>query len=103
MLITKLSGRFSKFSFGSQKHLSSAANASYIHQRGSQPLKFLNVGQLLDQTAQKFPDREALISCSEDSRITFAETLEKVNFRFRSEAREYDYILLRQIVYRVGS
>lgn len=78
MLITRLSGYLSKLSAGNVKHLSSAASASYIHQRGSKPLKYLNVGQLLDQTARIHPDREALVSCSEDSRITFAETLERV-------------------------
>lgn len=37
-----------------------------------------NLGQVLKLTADKYPDREALVSCSENARLTFAETLDKV-------------------------
>lgn len=54
---------------------------SYIHKLGAQPLKYLNIGQLLKQTVSKYPNRLALISCCEKSQITFAEALEKVNMK----------------------
>jgi hypothetical protein len=62
---------------------STSSNApSYFHRLGTEPLKFVNIGQLLQQTAIKYPDREALISCNENSRITFAEALEKVKEKY---------------------
>lgn len=45
---------------------------------GDEPLQFLNVGQLLKITAIKYPDREAIVSCSENVRLTFSEALRKV-------------------------
>lgn len=38
----------------------------------------MNVGQLLKATALKYPEREAIVSCNEETRLTFAETLRKV-------------------------
>lgn len=55
---------------------------SYFHRLGKQPLKFLTVGQILKQTALKYPNRLALVSCSENAQITFEETLDKVIKRF---------------------
>lgn len=81
MLITKTFESLAKFSGGNLMFYSSASaavNSSYIHRRGSQVHKFINVGQLLERTAEKIPDREAVVSCNENSRITFAEALEKV-------------------------
>lgn len=52
--------------------------SSYIHQVGAEPLKYFNVGQLLKQSAVKYPDRVALISCCENAQITYAEALDKV-------------------------
>lgn len=51
---------------------------SYFHRLGKEPLKYLNVGQVFKQTAVKHPDRLALVSCTENSRLTFEETLDKV-------------------------
>lgn len=52
---------------------------SYIHKVGTEPLQYKTIGQILQQSADKYGDREALVSCHEKSRHTFAETLEKVN------------------------
>lgn len=53
-------------------------NVSYIHRLENDPLKFLTVGQLLKITADKYSDREAVISCEEKRKITFGEALDKV-------------------------
>lgn len=45
---------------------------------GTEPFKYMNVGQVLKATAEKFPEREAIVSCGEGIRLTFAETLYKV-------------------------
>lgn len=52
---------------------------SYRHNPGSEPFMYQNVGQTLQNTAEKHPDREALVSCQEKTRLTFAEALRKVN------------------------
>lgn len=52
---------------------------SYMHNIGTRPLRYANIGQVLNETANKFPDRFSLISCMEGKRITFAETLDKVS------------------------
>lgn len=57
-------------------------NLSYFHQVGPEKLRFVNIGQVLKQTAEKFPDRESVVSCSENTRLTFAETLDKVIKKF---------------------
>lgn len=57
---------------------STTDNSSYIHKLGTQSLKHLTVGQMLSQSAEKFSDRESLISCNENLRLTFSETLDKV-------------------------
>jgi hypothetical protein len=66
-------------SFAFSTSAKATENASYFHQLGPEPLKFSSIGQVLKQTAIKYPDREALVSCSENSRLTFAEALDKVN------------------------
>jgi hypothetical protein len=38
----------------------------------------MNVGQVLKATAERFPEREAIVSCNEKTRLTFAEALRKV-------------------------
>jgi hypothetical protein len=51
---------------------------SYVHRIGAEPLEYKTIGQLLKETATKYPDRIALVSCIENTRITYAEALEKV-------------------------
>lgn len=61
---------------------------SYLNRLGSEPFKFLNVGQVLKSTATKHPDREAIVSCNEGIRLTFAEALYKVSCGWGGEARK---------------
>jgi hypothetical protein len=51
---------------------------SYLNRVGSEPFKFLNVGQVLRSIATKHPDMEAIVSCNENIRLTFSEALYKV-------------------------
>lgn len=51
---------------------------SYYHRLEDEPFQYYTVGQLLKNAAEKYGDRLALISCSEQSQITFNETLDKV-------------------------
>lgn len=62
----------------SSKVLQTAA-ASYIHRIQDDPLKFVTFGQCLKDIANRYPDREAIVSCAENSSITFAEALDKVS------------------------
>lgn len=52
---------------------------SYIHKVGIEPLQYKTIGQLLQLSADKYAGRDALVSCHEKTRITFSDTLEKVN------------------------
>lgn len=51
---------------------------SYLHRIEDDPLKFLTFGKCLKIAAEKYPDRNAVVSCAENSSITFAEVLDKV-------------------------
>lgn len=53
-------------------------NPSYLNRLGDEPLRYLNVGQVLKITAMKYPDREAIVSCGENLRLTFSEALRRV-------------------------
>lgn len=55
-----------------------SAKPSYLHRIENEPLKFVTVGQVLRTSAEKYADRQALVSCAENSSITFAEVLDKV-------------------------
>lgn len=68
-----------KRNFSSSKILQTTA-ASYIHRIDEDPLKFLTFGQCLKNIANRYPDREAIVSCAENSSITFAEALDKVQY-----------------------
>lgn len=51
---------------------------SYVHCVGDEPFKYVTVGQVLKNAAEKYGDRVALISCGEKSKISFNEALYKV-------------------------
>ncbi|CRK94406.1 CLUMA_CG007913, isoform A [Clunio marinus] len=53
--------------------------ASYFHKISNRPIKYQNIGQILKEASIKYCNREALVSCSENSKITFSETLDKVD------------------------
>lgn len=46
---------------------------SYIHEIGSKPLVYRNIGQQFDIAVEKFPDVEAIVSCHENIRLTYSE------------------------------
>lgn len=56
----------------------SHGNKSYVHKVGNEPLKYLNIGQIMRLTADKYPERELIVSCDENIRTTFKEALWKV-------------------------
>lgn len=51
---------------------------SYVQGSTQFPLIHKTVGQCLDATAQRFPDREALVVLHEDVRMTFAQLKDQV-------------------------
>lgn len=51
---------------------------SYYHNIGKEPLVYRTIGQQLARAATMYPNREAIVSCHQKKRYTFAETLEKV-------------------------
>lgn len=58
---------------------SSSRRPSYIHNVGSEPLKFRTIGEQLSLSADKYGDREALVSCHENRRITYGQVKEKAD------------------------
>lgn len=52
---------------------------SYINHIGKDPLVYRNIGQHLDITAANFPNIEAIVSCHENRRITFASLIDHVD------------------------
>ncbi|KAJ3642552.1 hypothetical protein Zmor_025317 [Zophobas morio] len=52
---------------------------SYIHKIGDQPLKYITIGRLLEQTAQKFGERKAVVSVHQNQFLTFSELLHKAD------------------------
>ena len=51
---------------------------SYLHVPGTRPLCALTVGQVIDIAAEKWKDREALVSIYQGHRYTFSEIRDKV-------------------------
>ncbi|KAL5285432.1 ACSF2.2 family protein [Megaselia abdita] len=63
--------------FGITRRFSS--KPSYFHNPGKTPLVYRNVGQQLEISTRRFPNREAIVACSENERLTFADLDEKVS------------------------
>ncbi|XP_050307171.1 medium-chain acyl-CoA ligase ACSF2, mitochondrial-like [Anthonomus grandis grandis] len=55
------------------------SNPSYIHNPGTEPLKYLTIGKLLEQTVEKYGDRPAVISRAQDKIVTFQEALNQAD------------------------
>ncbi|MGA2985350.1 MAG: AMP-binding protein [Terriglobia bacterium] len=53
-------------------------NLSYSHGIGLSPLVGLTVGELLDRTANRYPERPALIACHQNKRYTYSQFLREV-------------------------
>ena len=60
-----------------RRHASSYT-PSYVHGKGSIPLRGATIGQLLEQRVEKTPDQEAVVSCQQNARLTFQELLQLV-------------------------
>jgi len=52
---------------------------SYLHNAGTEPLCHITLGQLIDITAERWPDEEALVSVYQGLRLTFGEAREQVS------------------------
>lgn len=46
---------------------------SYVHHPVDEPFRYLTIGKLLEQAAQKYGDRPAIISKSQNETLTFQE------------------------------
>ena len=55
-------------------------NWSYFHNPGSEPLRAVTVGNLLEEAVNKFGDAEALVSLAQNRRLTFHQAKTKVRF-----------------------
>ncbi|XP_070503816.1 medium-chain acyl-CoA ligase ACSF2, mitochondrial-like [Chironomus tepperi] len=69
--IPKISKRFCSSSIGTK--------LSYYHRTEGEPFKYITVGELLQNAAEKYGEKASLITYSEKNRISFAETLEKAD------------------------
>ncbi|CAH0389953.1 unnamed protein product [Bemisia tabaci] len=54
-------------------------NWSYFHNPGSEPLRAVTIGNLFEETVNKFGDTEALVSISQNRRLTFHQAKTKVD------------------------
>ncbi|CAG9771986.1 unnamed protein product [Ceutorhynchus assimilis] len=54
-------------------------NYSYLHNPGSEPLRSLTIGKLLEESAQKYGERTALVSRSQNKRFTYQEALDQAD------------------------
>ena len=68
---------------------------SYFHNVGHEPLIGKTIGQVMDETTEKYPDREAYVFCRDGIRTTFAE--------FREEVKKLALENLCFIIFRVQS
>ncbi|XP_029195189.2 medium-chain acyl-CoA ligase ACSF2, mitochondrial-like isoform X2 [Acropora millepora] len=66
-------------SFSASSHGQEKLKFSYCQGLSSQRFLGETIGQRLDQTVEKFPDREAYVFCEDNQRATFAELQKEVN------------------------
>lgn len=52
---------------------------SYLHNIGKDPLRALTIGYLLEITANKYPNREAIVSVEQNQRLTFQELFDNAD------------------------
>lgn len=71
---------------------------SYVHCVDKDPLKYVTLGQVLKNAAEKYGDRLSLISCAEKSRISFNEALFKVKTKIKIFKNHLNFTVFRQIV-----
>lgn len=61
-----------------------ALTSSYVHGKSSTPLVFHTVGEILQRTVERFPDREALVFVEQGVRKTFAQFQQDVSLFIRT-------------------
>jgi len=66
----------------SRQNHGGALTPSYLHGTSPSPLIGATIGQLLENRAEKTPDKEAVVSCQQKWRLTFQQLLQQVNNSF---------------------
>ncbi|XP_050673878.1 medium-chain acyl-CoA ligase ACSF2, mitochondrial isoform X2 [Leptidea sinapis] len=66
---------------------------SYLHNPGCEPLTYSNMGKVLEDTVNKYPNRVAIKSIHEDLTITYEELLSKVLINPSYEISELGYCI----------
>ncbi|XP_055919431.1 medium-chain acyl-CoA ligase ACSF2, mitochondrial [Eupeodes corollae] len=79
--IRRISCNGTFFSTGTQfvRRLSTDPRPSYLYCIGKEKLNYKTLGQQLDDTAEKLPNTEALVSCHEGKRYTFSSIRDAVD------------------------
>lgn len=72
-----------------------ALSSSYVHGTSTIPLLPLTVGQSLDSTVQRWPDREAVVFLQDGIRKTFAQFQQDVGLQLLLELSCIYYDMLR--------
>lgn len=57
--------------------------SSYVHGASSTPLLGVTIGQRIEWAANRVPDREAIVFCKRNVRLTFAQYLQQVSTSIR--------------------
>lgn len=78
MLLKRILQISKKYNLKLSVRFASTAKPSYLHCADQDPLKYVTLGKVLKNAAEKYSDRLSLISCSEKSQISFNEALFKV-------------------------
>ncbi|XP_044732969.1 medium-chain acyl-CoA ligase ACSF2, mitochondrial-like [Chrysoperla carnea] len=61
------------------KYHASSNKGSYLHHVGKNPMLYKTIGDLVDEAAKRYPDRNAYVLCEENKRITFKELKEQTD------------------------
>lgn len=67
---------------------------SYFKGSKTDPLKFMTVGNLVDQAAENYPTREAIVSIHQNQRITFSKLKHKVRYTVCRNKLQYSYTVV---------
>lgn len=55
-----------------------SVGGSYFHNPGTEPLRYVTVGDVILETAERWPDRPAVRSVHQDKTISYAELMRQV-------------------------
>ncbi|XP_063922160.1 medium-chain acyl-CoA ligase ACSF2, mitochondrial-like isoform X2 [Zophobas morio] len=78
-ILWKMSELLTQHFLSENPHTMYSTKPSYVHKVGEQPLKYVTIGQLLEEVAKNFGDRKAIISVHQDKFLTFSELLDKTD------------------------